>query len=225
MKNQSAIKSKCAPSDFDLNENVFIKSDEKFFEMISFGKNIVMLGKDEIVSWCEENFKNETPEDIMDGKNLYKIEAQLRKYDKKLCGQNIDHIYAGENIVIEKPSGYQYRLFTRDDISELYEFKQFYHALAFNEKIDVIAFGAFYNGLPVAVAAAEDWGNIIWIGIDTLPEHRGKGLATYLVKTVSDEMISQGISPYYCTWGANIGSINVARRCGFIPVKTFYYVE
>ena len=96
--------------------------------------------------------------------------------------------------------------------------------MAYNDKVDVIAFGAFVDGKLVALAGADDDDKTMWqIGIDTLKDHRGKGLGTYLVKRIADEIIKCDAFPYYNTWGANIGSMNIALKTGFMPVKTHYF--
>ena len=78
----------------------------------------------------------------------------------------------------------------------LYANKKFDNAL--NNKDDVIAFGAYKNGELVALAGADNRLSDLWqIGIDTLPEHRGKGLATYLVKELAQEIKKRGKVPFY----------------------------
>lgn len=225
VKEQFAIKNKCSVSEIDSGKNLFHVDNDNFFTMTSFGKNIIISGKEEMVKWCEEKYKDEPAEMIMDGEILYQIEGKLREYDKKLCGQHIKYVHVYDKD-ITKPRGYQYKLYNRDNIHEFYNDKKFDNALCYDEKVDVMAYGAYQSGKIVALAAADDRNKLIWqIGIDTLYSHRNKGLGVYLVKSLADIISNKNKLSCYTTWGSNIASTNLALRAGFIPVMTYYYVE
>ncbi|MBU5437383.1 GNAT family N-acetyltransferase [Tissierella sp. MSJ-40] len=74
--------------------------------------------------------------------------------------------------------------------------KGFENALNYNN--DVIAFGAYQGNQLVALTGADDSMSKLWqIGIDTMLGHRNRGLASYLVKTLADEIERRGALPYY----------------------------
>lgn len=206
---------------FEAEKNIFIKSEDTFFEMITFGKNGLFLLNEEIYDWCVGLFDNMDIKRIMDGEHLYTIERKLRKYNKKLGGEHIRYLYVNDKTV-GKPEGYTYKIFNENNIHELDEFKQFDNALNF--KNDVAAVGAYFEGELVALAGADNVLNDLWqIGIDTIKDHRFKGLGVYLVKTIAEEIEKQGRLPYYTTWSPNIGSTKIALNSGFEPVWIDYF--
>ena len=59
---------------------------------------------------------------------------------------------------------------------------------------------------------------LLWqIGIDVLPEYRGRGIATTLVTLLRDEVFRRGAIPYYGTSLSNLGSWKTALASGFVP--------
>ncbi len=84
-----------------------------------------------------------------------------------------------------------------------------------------VARGAFAGNRPVSVAvpffvgeAHED------IGVVTEPEYRGRGLSTACAAAVVADIRAHGRRPTWATSPDNIGSLRVAARLGFTPVRT-----
>ena len=222
-----ATKWKCSKSVFKESENVFIKSQDSFLEIVTFGENAVIRADSLIYQWCIEKFLGVPPRDILDGENLFAIETKLREFGKRLAGENVRYLYLNNKMDIYKPCDYEYKLFDKKNIKELNGIcgkEKFRNAL--NYKNDVIALGAYKEENLVALAAADDiMGNLWQIGIDTLEQHRNKGIASYIVKTLADEIEKKGATPYYTTWSANIASTKVALSTGFLPVWVSYHGE
>lgn len=207
---------------FNKPENQFIKSTDQFFEVLTFGTNAIILADESIYDWCVENLTSVEAKRIMDGEQLYKIECKLREHGKKLLGQCVRYLYLDENISINKPEGFTYKLYDIKNIEEIHQYKGFYNAL--NYKDDTIAIAAFDGDKLAALAGADDRLDDLWqIGIDTVTEYRNKGLGAYLVKAIADEIVKQGKLPFYTTWSANIGSTAIALKTGFFPVWVGYY--
>ncbi len=67
--------------------------------------------------------------------------------------------------------------------------------------------------------ASETPADSFWeIGIDVVEKYRGKGLGTYLVSRLTDELMERDIVPFYSASVTNIGSQRTAHRSGYIPV-------
>lgn len=67
--------------------------------------------------------------------------------------------------------------------------------------------------------ASETPADSFWeIGIDVVGKYRGKGLGTYLVSRLTDELMERDIVPFYSASVTNIGSQRTAHRSGYIPV-------
>jgi GNAT superfamily N-acetyltransferase len=84
------------------------------------------------------------------------------------------------------------------------------------ERRDEIVFAGFFDGAAVSfsysASSTETWADI---SIDTLEEHRGRGIGAAVVSTLIDEIIRQGKSP---VWGAvedNRASLRLAKKLGF----------
>lgn len=221
---QLAAKWKCDCNVFKQDKNIFIQSSDSFFEMVTFGKNAVIKVDLLIYNWCLEHFSTIPAHDIMDGENLYDIETKLREFGKKLAGEHVRYIYLNNGKTVHKPYNYEYKLFDKKDMKKLYVNKNFENALNYSN--DVIALGAYKGNQLVALAGADDSLPNLWqIGIDTLLEYRNNGLASYLVKTLADEIEKRGALPYYTTWSPNLASTAVALNTGFFPAWVGYYAE
>lgn len=221
---QLAIEWKCDCNAFKQDKNVFIESSDSFFQIVTFGKNAVIRADSLIYEWCVERFAAVPAHDIMDGVNLFAIESKLREFGKKLAGEHVRYLYLNNDKPVQKPCNYEYKLFDKNNIKSLYVNKGFYNALNYNN--DVLALGAYEGEQLIALAGADDSiSKLREIGIDTLPKYRHKGLASYLVKTLADEIERRGALPYYTTWSPNIASTTVALNTGFFPAWVSYYAE
>jgi len=223
-KEQLMNKWKCSEDIFSGVENVIIKSDKIFFEMITFGSNAAIRADENIYNWCKDKLQDEEAKNIMDGDILFQIEKKLREFGYALAGENVRYLYINSQSEVKKPNEFLYKWFEKEDMSKLYENKGYDNAL--NYEHDVIAYGAYKNGELVALAGADDYMNNLWqIGIDVLPSYRKSGLATYLVKEIAEEIEKRNKIAYYTTWSGNIASTKVALNVGFIPTWISYYAE
>jgi GNAT superfamily N-acetyltransferase len=125
-----------------------------------------------------------------------------------------------------KQDNFEYKFFYDKEIASLYDEKGFDSALDYgsclseNPKIrkDKIALVAYVDDKIVGIAACTDDCDSMWqIGIDVLPEFRGKNIASFLVNKLSHKIFEKGKIPYYCTAWSNISSRNTAIKAGFKP--------
>ncbi|WP_237223952.1 GNAT family N-acetyltransferase [Rothia nasisuis] len=117
------------------------------------------------------------------------------------------------------PEGYTVRWLEPQDL-ELYRGNpNFENALGFKElRPDVQVLGAYADGQLVALAgASEDSDWCRQIGIDVLVGHRGRGLASYLVKELTQAILAAGFVPFYGTSPSHIISQQVALNAGLRP--------
>ena len=212
----------CSEDIFEGTENVILKSDKIFFEMITFGNNAAIRADEKIYEWCIDKLKNEEAKNIMDGNLLFQIEKKLRDFGYALDGENVRYLYLNPHSEVKNPCEFLYKWFEKEDMPKLYEFKGYDNAL--NYERDVLALGAYKNNELVALAGADDYRNDMWqIGIDVLPSYRNSGLATYLVKELAEEIEKRSKIAYYTTWSGNLASTKVALNTGFTPIWVSYY--
>lgn len=101
-------------------------------------------------------------------------------------------------------------------------------AVAFGEySPDILGVAALdEKGDPVGIAACSRDGEKLWqIGINVLPEHRGKGLAANLTALLRDEVLRRGALPLYSTAESHINSQNVAFNAGFRPAFAYLFAQ
>jgi GNAT superfamily N-acetyltransferase len=209
---------------FDNDKSVFMESDVEIFRMISFGKSMLFIGRRDLINWAKENFIDTLAEYIIDGKNLHKIECKLRENDLCLAGEHLRFLYSkSEDIIC--PDNVVLKKIEKENMSEFYiKYPGFENAL--NYEKDEIAIAAFIEGKIVAVAGADNYHDPLWqIGIDTIKEYRGQGLAKLVIQQLTKEILKVDKIPYYTTWSGNIASMRTALASGLYPAWVEYFAE
>lgn len=205
----------------------YLQSDKIFFEILLFDNKVIFLGSTKVLTFCQQTFGHLPPEKILNGNNLYLLEAELRKYRYRLTGEHLRFLRNTDktkNKLKSVPFPYQVKLYEESEISQLYVEQGFNNA--FNRKSDKIALAFFVQDKVVAIAAADDDFDELWqIGIDTSSQYRGFGIASYLVEQLSIEIEKRGKIPYYTTWSANLASMKVALNANYKPAWVHYYSE
>lgn len=205
---------------FEKNNQVFI-SEKDFFAIEVFGSKAVVRCHQDMKHFCDSKFLKGDGMDFVDGVGLFEIEEKVRSFGYELGGEHLRFLYT-KPCDVEAPEGYTYKLYKGDELEALKDYKQFDNALNF--KTDVIAFGAYYKDELVALAGADNYvKGMLQIGIDTMKDHRKKGLGRYLVNSISNEIVSMGYIPYYTTWSPNVASMNLAISIGYRPVWVEYF--
>lgn len=231
LKKLLALDFNCKAGDFDIKQNVIVVPEEHpgrriylpkkaFFSMVTTGKNAVINAHEEIHEWLVNWSKGKEGIWLFEHHNLMELEGELSKYGQRL-GQS-HHMFLPKARMEEVDVPFAVQWFEQEDIQTLYGRDEFPNALCdcFKpERPDVLAAGAMYEGQMVGLAGCSADAKLFWqIGIDVLPEWRGKGIATMLVKLLKNEVFRRGAIPFYGTSLSNIGSWKVALGSGFYPM-------
>lgn len=76
----------------------------------------------------------------------------------------------------------------------------------------------------MGMAGASADSKTMWqIGINVLPEYRGRGIGTNLVTLLKNEILNRGKIPFYGTVGSHFHSQNIAINAGFFPAWAELY--
>jgi hypothetical protein len=59
------------------------------------------------------------------------------------------------------------------------------------------------------------------IGVETMAEHRNKGIATACAQAIVVESLKRGLTPFWDCWRDNAASARVALKSGFQPVEEY----
>lgn len=230
LKSQLALEFNCGPNDFDLENNIItdLRLCEKrrhfsdnghFFQMATLGGNAVISADSRV---------HERLSEIVDGKkgfwlfehdNLMKIEDILRPYGERLCQSH--HMFLPETEILPVADICPVKWFEQYEIAQFYAGGLFPNALCqrFDPlRPDVLAAAAYDGDEIIGMAGCSADTPIFWqIGIDVDAAYRSRGIGTYLVMLLKNEIIRRGKIPYYGTSLSNIHSWNIAYNCGFCP--------
>ncbi len=221
---------KCDPDDLARPENKFIRKNEtgngnkSFFRMICCGNSTIIMADKVMEEWCSTWLKENEGIYCFDAPQICQLDRELRKHNQTI-GEIFEYSLPLKN---GEPCGnisdeYELKLYKKGEFDHLYAHKEFDNAITYEKPgNDVIAAAAYKGDILCAVAGASNNQEAMWcVGIDTLPEHRGKGLGSHLIGMLSKEILAKGIIPLYSTWYSNIGSRKTAIACGYSP----FFVE
>lgn len=191
------------------------QDDQCFLRVCALKNKLLFAGDERMIIWCREKYEH------TDGAWFFEADT-LRELDKKLCeyGYGIDFMHPfylsyeasePENIPCE------IRYYRGDEIEEFRGDGRFANAFTFKKTApDEIGAAAFENGKILGMSGVSSDGLYLWqIGIDVLPEARGKGIGVLLVKLLRNEILKSGKVPYYGAAFSHTISQNIAIRSGF----------
>jgi hypothetical protein len=231
IKNQLAIEYNCSAADFSSSNNIITvsKYNEKrrhyidgtfFFQMVTFGDNIVITANECIHDWLKEYVKDKKGYWLFEHNNLMEIEKKLNEYNKKLWQTH--HMFLSYKEIIPKEIDFKFKWFENEEIHQFYDTKMFPNALCTNynsQRPDVLAVAAYDKDEIIGMAGCSADTPLLWqIGVDINEEYCGKGIGTYLVTLIKNEIEKRDKIPFYGTSLSNLYSWNTALNSGFTPV-------
>jgi len=231
VKKQIAAEYNCTVNDLSSSNNtVTVSKDVEerrrfingrfFFQMVTFGDNAVITANESIHDWLKEHVKNIKGHMLFEYNNLLEIEKKLNDYNKKLY--HTHHMFLSNKDILPKVFNYKIKWFENEEIHPFYETKMFPNAFCtkYNPKRpDVLAVAAYDENKIIGMAGCSADTPLLWqIGIDVNKEYCGKGIGTYLVTLIKNEIEKRGKIPYYGTSLSNLYSWGIALNSGFTPV-------
>ncbi len=89
---------------------------------------------------------------------------------------------------------------------------------------NAIGFSLYYENQLASTAFASFLNdNQLELGMETLPQFRGKGFAQYVCSSLIDYCLENNFEPVWACSLKNIGSYRLAKKLGFDPIKEFPY--
>ena len=151
--------------------------------------------------------------------NYYELECELRKHGYKMALTH--HMFMPLPELIEIKTDLNIKWLEQKDITPFYGNENFPNAICDKfkpERPDVLCVVAMDGDKIMGMAGCSADTPELWqIGIDVLPEYRGRGLAKTLVTLLRNETFRRGAIPYYGTSLSNLASWKTALECGFKP--------
>jgi hypothetical protein len=229
-KKQLAFDYNCAAADFSSGGTVLTHSalspHRRLFFDTPFFMNIATFGSGSgtVISAAGKIFP--FAEKLAEADDLFTPGIISRMYtvaaaERKVLHQTISFLPKKSILEIpEIPEGYTMRIVDGEDILRLYKYG-FDNAFCKKSgtRRDVAAAIMLDKAGKIAAAAgaSNDSERFLQLGIDTLPQYRGKNLAKALITTLSNEIADAGKIPYYSAVPSNILSHKTAISSGFTP--------
>lgn len=233
-KKQLALDYNCQLSDFEKEENIITQnmhlegrrindSDECFLKIITIGCKAIICADQKIRPWIEEKILKKSACWLFDYGNLRMIDNKLREFGHEI--DQMPHFYLPNPVTCETKPITIIKWFEKEEIFQFKDDSRFDEAFAFDENYSDVLGVAAYDGDRIMgmAGASEDSKTLYQIGIDVLPEYRGKGIGTNLIALLKQELLKRGKVPFYGTSVSHINSKNVAINAGFFPVWAEVY--
>lgn len=233
-KAQLALDYNCQLSDFDKEKNTVVEnnlidgrriynSDGCFLKILCFGNKAIISASPMFMPWCEEKLLNSNAAWLFEYPNLRAIDKKLHEFGHQIA--DIHHYYLpNPNMAWVEPIT-NVKWYESEDILQFADDNRFYEAFAFDENYpDVLGVAAFDGNNIMGMAGASADSKTMWqIGIDVLPNYRGRGIGTNLVTLLKNEILKRGKIPFYGTVESHFHSQNIAINAGFFPAWAELY--
>lgn len=229
---QSAVDCSCKAGDFLKDENTLVESRaqpgaRRYLELphvcnfVYYGHGVVACAGREYMTAagsCLELFNaGGAAYRLFETPNMHIIDELF----SPLCAQTCfmaEYFLPDTGRIGKAECPFVTRLLHAEDFSNLYT-PEWSHALSFERpELDVLGVGAYHNGRLIGLAACSADCDTMWqIGVDVLPDYRGRGVASCLTSMLAREIIKRGKVPFYCAAWSNIRSVRNAISSGFRP--------
>lgn len=233
-KVQLALDYNCQLSDFEKKENTIVEnrlntgrriyeSDGCFFKAVCFGGRAIISTSPEMIPWCQEKLVKRDAAWLFEYPKLRVMDKKLQEFGHEIA--DVHHYYLPNSNVVEIKPITDVKWYDSENILQFQNDDRFDEALAFDENHpDVLAVAAFDGDNIMGMAGASADSKTMWqIGINVLPNYRGKGIGTNLVTLLKNEILEQGKIPFYGTVVSHIHSQNIAVNAGFFPAWAELY--
>lgn len=203
---------------------VINKLDPFFRVIVYMGTAYVMADEETIPGW-EEILKDYPADWFFNYGRLRKIDRILNEFDREIIDTHLYYLPDMDAPKIEVPSDWKW--FTQEEIDSYKEKNEFHNALCYSPtQPDVYAVSApnGKGGFKGMAGASLDGKYVRQIGIDVKKEYRGEGLATNLVTVLKQQIIEDGLLPFYGTAESHALSRSVGVKSGFLPAFAEVFV-
>ena len=227
---QSAYDCNCKLEDFSRETNIITRSVKhprarKYLplpfacDMVSYGNNIVAQTSEELEDAVREYITRYDVSHAFEAPHIHALDELLLPYGYKTCFMAeyfLPELDALSPLPV--PAEYEVRLLHPADFVSLYRPEWSNALCASRRQLDILGVGAYWRGELVALAGCSaDAEDMYQIGIDVLPAHRRKGLASALTSRLALEILALDKVPFYCAAWCNVKSVRNALKCGFRP--------
>jgi GNAT superfamily N-acetyltransferase len=196
---------------------------------VTLGAGVVILTSQSRLSQVDTLVRDRSRDEIFSIPILAQLDTLVRSDGQSIAGPYLRTVCSRDRFIApaELP-GVSISVLKDGDVASLYEYPGFHNALAYRVgdlRRDSLCVVAWRDGVLVGVAGANVDSPAFWqIGIDVVPDERGRGVGRAIVGRLTEAILDAGAIPYYSTTTTNIASRNLAQSLGFWPAWTEIYV-
>ena len=200
------------------------KKDDAILKVLCINGKCIFSGREEIMEECRATFENLNGAWMSQYKYMYWLDDLLLQHRYFL--EDLHHYYLplGQELLTEQEmdcltNEYEVRWYEREEIEQFRGDERFVHAYSFlTDAPDVLGVAVVKNGQILGMAGASADSDVMWqIGIDVMPESKGRTLGPFITILLKREILKRGKVPYYGTVESHIQSQKVAVKSGFVP--------
>lgn len=193
------------------------EQEDMRLKILSVKGKLLVTGREDIVAELQERYRNEDAVWFMEAPKMHELNGILEKYGCSI--KKIHPFFIAYEKTPVDTAGVEIRFFEKADIEQFRGDPRFKKAYGFEDKApDELGVAAFERGKILGMAGASGDSADLWqIGIDVLPEARGKRIGIRLVTLLKNEILERGRIPYYGTAISHSISRNIAFQSGFHP--------
>ena len=195
----------------------FREGEECFLKIAVVNGKLLFTGKAEIVGKCRERWGTSGSEWFFEAKELRALDELLRAEGWQIA--MFHPFFISETPSELRADDLELRWYRGEEIEIFRGDARFDEAFSFcPEAPDVLGAAALEDGKIVGMAGASADSPTMWqIGVNVEPKARGRGVATRLVALLKNEILKQGVLPFYGTATSHIASQRTALAAGFTP--------
>ena len=178
---------------------------------------LLFTGQEDVIARCRELYADANAPWFMEARNLAALNRELSTF-----GAQIRHarpFFTADSATPVDTRDLTIQRYTPETIAAFRDDVRFSDAYGFCESApDMLGVAALQGGKILGMAGASADSPLMWqIGINVLPEARGRGVAAMLVSLLRNDVLAAGRLPYYGTSVSHLESQRVALRAGFLP--------
>lgn len=191
--------------------------EDSFLKIACFANTAIISADEALHPWIKEELLAYNPDWLFDHGTLRMIDKKLQAFGHEIRVVK-DYYLPNPEVNMPAPSA-ALKWFEQEDILQFKGDDRFGEAFIFDESApDVLGVACCDGDDIMGMAGSSADSDVLYqVGIDVLPDYRGKRLGSMLVAQIKQELLSRGKVPFYGTALSHIGSRNIAVNAGFYP--------
>ena len=161
---------------------------------------------------------NLTPLQIFSELGINRIRTLMKHFGSNTIHGPYVHLYCNRKLFNSKDTREVIRLLPNNNplLKKWFSRSEYNHSFFGKQKI-MMLFGIVVHDKLVSVCGVRRNSKDIYeVGVDTLEEYKGKGLAKKVVSAATQEILNVGRIPHYETKLENVSSLRVAKALGYV---------